>query len=98
VAEFFYKAIFPTVNDLWMSNLRKADVSSWILIDSTGIVDVIKILYLSRSEFYKTSLLLQSFDFATLYTKIDLKASMKVLINNLFHQTLKLHCFKFLSV
>ncbi len=35
----FYKAIFPTiVNDLWVSNLRKADapcVSSWILNDST---------------------------------------------------------------
>ncbi len=101
MAEFFYKAIFPTVNDLWVSNLRKADVpyvSSWILNDSTGVVDVIKFLNLSRSEFYKTSLLLQSFDFSTLYTKIDLKASMKVLINNLFHQTLKLHFFKFLSV
>ncbi len=72
----FYKAIFPTVNDLCLSNLRKADVpcvSSWILNDSTGVVDVIKILNLSRSEFYKTSLLLQSFDFSTLYTKIDLK-------------------------
>jgi hypothetical protein len=101
VAEFFYKPIFPTVNDLWVSNLRKADVpcvSSWILNDSTGVVDVIKILNLSRSEFYKTSLLLQSSDFSTLCTKIDLKASMKVLINNLFHQMLKLHCFKFLSV
>ncbi len=76
MAEFFYKAIFPTVNDLWVSNLRKADVpcvSSWILNDSKGVVDVIKILNLSRSEFYKTSLLLQSFDFSTLYTKIDLK-------------------------
>ncbi len=41
---------------------------------------------------------MQSFDFSTLYTKIHLKASMKVLINNLFHQTLKLHCFKFLLV
>jgi hypothetical protein len=26
VVEFFYKAIFLTVNDLWVSNLRKVDV------------------------------------------------------------------------
>jgi hypothetical protein len=60
------------------------------------------VLNLSRSEVDKTSpLLLQSFDFSTLYTKIDLmdlKAHMKVLINKVFHWMLKLHCFKFLLV
>jgi hypothetical protein len=33
----FFKAMFPTVNDLWVSKLKKADVpcdSSWILNDS----------------------------------------------------------------
>jgi hypothetical protein len=37
---------------------------------------------------------LQSFDFSTLYTKIDvvdLKAHMRVLINKVFTQMLKLH-------
>jgi hypothetical protein len=40
----FFKAIFPTVSDLWVSKLKKADVpcdSSWILNDSTGVVEVI---------------------------------------------------------
>jgi hypothetical protein len=59
--------MFPTVNDLWVSKLKKADVlcdSSWILNDSTGVVEVINKLNLSRSEIDKASpLLLQSFDF-----------------------------------
>jgi hypothetical protein len=60
-------------------------------------VDVIKQLNLSRSEVDKTSpLLLQPFDFLTLYTKMDLKACMIVLINKVFHQMLKLHHLKFL--
>ncbi len=63
-------------------------------------MDVIKQLNLSRSEVDKTSpLLLQPFDFLTLYTKIDLmdlKACMIVLINKVFHQMLKLHHLKFL--
>jgi hypothetical protein len=45
--------------------------------------------------------LLQSFDFSTLYTKIDLvdlKAHMRVLINKVFNRMLKLHRFKFLLV
>ncbi len=71
----FFKAMFPTVNDLWVSKLKKADVpcdSCWILNDSTGVM-VINNLNLSRSEIDKASqLLLQSFDFSTLYTKIDL--------------------------
>ncbi len=69
-------------------NSKKADVpcvSSWILNDSTGVVEVINKLNLLRSEVDKASpLLLQSFDFSTLYTKIDLmdlKAHMRVLIN-----------------
>jgi hypothetical protein len=97
--------MFPAVNDLQVSKLKKADVpcvSSWILNDSTGVVEVINKLNLSRSEVHKTSpLLLQSFDFSTLYTKIDLmdlKARMKLLINKVFHWMLKLHCFKFLLV
>ncbi len=62
----------------------KADVpcdSSWILNDPTGVVEVINNLNHSRSEIDKASpLLLQSFDFSTLYTKIDLvdlKAHMR---------------------
>jgi hypothetical protein len=42
--------------------------------------------------------LLQSFDFSTLYTKIDLvdlKACMRVLINIVFNWMLKLHCLSF---
>ncbi len=55
------------------------------LNDSTGVVEVINKLNLSRSEIDKASpLLLQSFDFSTLYTEIglvDLKAHIRVLIN-----------------
>jgi hypothetical protein len=55
-----------------------------------------------RSEIDKASpLLLQCFDFSTLYTKIDivdLKAHMRVLINKLFNWMLKRHRFKFLMV
>jgi len=97
--------VFPTVNDLWVSKLKKADVpcdSSWILNDFTGVVEVINNLNRSRSEIDKASpLLLQSFDFFTLYTKIDLvdpKPCMRVLINKVFDQMLKLHHFKFLMV
>jgi hypothetical protein len=100
-----FKDMFPTVNDLWLSKLKKADVpcdSSWILNDSTGVVEVINNLNCSRSEIDKAfPLLLQSFDFSTLYTKIDLvdlKAHMRVLINKVFNRMLKLHRFKFLMV
>jgi hypothetical protein len=76
--------------------------SSWILNDSTRGVEVIYKLNLLRSKVDKASpLLLQSFDFSTLYTKIDLmdlKARMRVLINKVFNWMLKLHCFKFLLV
>ncbi len=101
----FFKAMFPTVTDLWVSKLKKADVpcdSSWILNDFTGVVEVINKLNLSRSEIDKASpLLLQSFDFSTLYTDIDLvdlKAHMRVLINKVFNRMLELHRFKFLLV
>ncbi len=93
------------VNDLWVSKVKKADIpcdSSWILNDSTGVVEVINNLNLLRSEIDKASpLLLQSFDFSTLYTKIDLvdlKARMRVLINKVFNRMLKLHHFNFLMV
>jgi hypothetical protein len=83
--------MFPTVNDLWMSKLKKAGVpcdNSWILNDSTGVVEVINDLNHSKSEIDIASpLLLQSFDFSTLNTKIDLvdlKAHMRVLINKVF--------------
>jgi cAMP phosphodiesterase len=92
--------MFPTVNDLWVSKLKKEDVpcdSSWILNDSTGVVEVINNHNLSRSEIDKISpLLLQSFDFSTLYTKIglvDLKACMRVLINKVFNWMLTLQFF-----
>jgi len=95
--------MFPTVNQLSVSKLKKADVpcdSSWILNGSTGVVEVINNLNGLRSEIDKVSpLLLQSFDFSTLYTKIDLvglKARMRVLINKVFNQMLKLDRFKFL--
>jgi hypothetical protein len=75
---------------------------SMTLNDSTGVVEVINKLNLSRSEIDKASpLLLESFDFSTLYTKIDLvdlKPRMRVLINKVFKQMLKLHHFKFLMV
>jgi hypothetical protein len=97
--------MFLTVNDLWVSKLKKADVpcdSGWILNDNIGVVEVINKLNLLRSEIDKASpLLLQSSDFSTLYTKIDqvdLKACMRVLINKVFNQMPKLHCFKFLMV
>jgi hypothetical protein len=98
----FFKAMFPVVNDLWVSKLKKAEVpcvSSWFLNDSTGVVEVIIKLNLSRLEGDKASpLMLQSFDFLTLYTKIDLmdlKSWMRVLINKVFHQMFKLHCLSF---
>jgi hypothetical protein len=101
----FFTAMFPTVNNFWVSKLNKADVpcdSSWILNDFTGVVEVINNLNCSRSEIDKASpLLLQSFDFSTLYTKIDLvdlKAHMRVMINKVFNWMLKCHRFKFLMV
>jgi hypothetical protein len=45
--------MFPMVNDFWVSKLKKADVpcdNSWILNDSTGVVEVINKLNLSRYE------------------------------------------------
>ncbi len=97
--------MFPTVNDLWVSKLKTTNVpcdSSWILNDCTRVVEVINNLNCSRCEIDKASpLLLQSFDFSTLYTKIDLvdiKAHMRVLINKVFNRMLKLHHFKFLMV
>jgi hypothetical protein len=93
------------VNDVWVSKCGKADgpcVIVWILNDSTGVVEVIKQLDFSRLEVDKTSpLLLWSFDFSIVYTKIDLldlKACMKVLINKVFHWMLKHHRFRFLLV
>ncbi len=59
--------MFPVVNDVWVSRLKNADVpcvSSWILNNSTGVVEVINKLNLLRSEVDKAfPLLLQSFDF-----------------------------------
>jgi hypothetical protein len=58
----------------FFQNSKKAhdpSISIWICNDSTGVVDVIKLLKLLRSEVDKASpLLLQSFDLSTLYTKI----------------------------
>jgi hypothetical protein len=48
--------MFPTVNDLWVSKLKKADVpcdSSWILNDSTGVVEVLNNLNSLRSDIDK---------------------------------------------
>jgi hypothetical protein len=59
---------------MFLSKLKKAhdpSISIWILNDSTGVLDLIKLLKLLRSEVDKASpLLLQSFDLSTLYTKI----------------------------
>ncbi len=43
----FYKAIFPMINDLWVSKHRNVQVpfgSHWILNDSTGVLDMAKLL------------------------------------------------------
>jgi hypothetical protein len=64
--------------------------------DSTGVVEVINELNLLRLEVDKASpLMLQSFDFLTLYTKIDLMdLKSQILINKVFHWILELPCFK----
>jgi hypothetical protein len=65
--------------------------------DSTGVVEVINELNLLRLEVDKASpLMLQSFDFLTLYTKIDLMdLKAQILINKVFHWSLKLPRFRF---
>jgi hypothetical protein len=65
--------------------------------DSTGVVEVINKLNLLRLEVDKASpLMLQSFDFLTLYTKIDLMdLKAQILINKVFHWSLKLPRFRF---
>jgi len=84
----FFKAMFPMVNDFWVFKFKKANVpcdNSWALNDFTGVVEVINKFNISRFEIDKASpLLLQSFDFSTLYIKIDLvdlKVYIRVLIN-----------------
>jgi hypothetical protein len=63
--------------------------SRWFVNDSIGVVEVIYDLNHWRSRIDKASpLLLQSFDFSTLYTKIDLvdlKVHRRVLINKMFN-------------
>jgi len=65
----FFKAMFPAVNDLWVSKLKKA-VFLVIVVGfsmTTGVVEVINNLNRLRSEIDIVSpLLLQSFDFSTL--------------------------------
>jgi hypothetical protein len=86
--------------------LKKAVVpcgGSWILRDSTRVVEAINNLNHLRSKTDKTSplLLLPSFDFLTVCIKIDLvdlKVRMRVLINQLFNRITKLRRFKFLMV
>ncbi len=54
----FFKAMFPAVSDLWVSKLKKADIpciSSWILNDSTGVVEVINKLTLQDQKLIKLS-------------------------------------------
>jgi hypothetical protein len=60
-------------------------------------VEVINKLNLLRLEVDKASpLMLQSFDFLTLYTKIDLMdLKAQILINKVFHWSLKLPHFRF---
>jgi hypothetical protein len=63
--------MFPTVNDLWVSKLKKADVpcdSSWILNDSTGVVEAINKLNLLRSEIDQASHFCCSLLISQLYT------------------------------
>jgi hypothetical protein len=57
----FFKAMFLTVNDLWMSKLKKINIpcdSSWILNNSIGMVEAINYLNHSRFEIDKVSPLL----------------------------------------
>ncbi len=97
----FYKAIFPMVNDLWVSKHRKVHVpfgSHWILNDSTGVLDVTKLKLLRLEVQQASPLLWQLFDFSALYIKIDLtnlKAWMKVLTNKMFNCMVNLCHFKF---
>jgi len=100
VAQFFLQSSYG----LWVSKHRKVQVpfgTHWILNDSTGVLDVTKLLKLLRLEVYKASpLLWQLFDFSTLY--IDRpdksKSCMEVLINKMFYWMVKLYGFKFLLV
>ena len=69
---------------------------SWILNDSVGVIPVLKSLNSSRSLAEKSSslLCLQTFDFTTLYTKLDLVdlcSGIKSLINEVFSYTEKRH-------
>jgi hypothetical protein len=69
---------------------------NWILNDSTGAVDVIKLLNLSRSRGLQNSTVCCSCsNFSTLYAKIDL-AGVKVLINEVFACVLNTQHLKFL--
>ncbi len=81
----------------------KAHIGPGLKLGSAlGVVEVSNNLNQSKFEIDKTSpFLLQSFDFSTLYTKInlvDLKVRMRFLINKVFNRMLKLHHFKFLMV
>ncbi|KAH7429047.1 hypothetical protein KP509_09G028400 [Ceratopteris richardii] len=90
-----FKAILPTIHDIWKELLRDADVptsSSWILYNSLGVVPVIKSLNSSRTiEEKSVPLGLQTFDFTTLYTKLDLN-DLKHRISSLVR---KVFSFKF---
>ena len=69
---------------------------------TTGVVEVINFLNRSRTIKEKElPLVLQSFDFSTLYTKIDLsdlKSRMKLLIHKTFNRMYKTNRFSFLLV
>ena len=76
---------------------------SWILNDSVGVIPVLKLLNSSRSLAEKSSslLCLQTFDFTTLYTKLDLtdlRSRIKSLLNEVFSYKEKSHRFKALLV
>jgi hypothetical protein len=67
----FFKAMFPAVNDLWVSKLKKADIpciSSSILNDSIGVVEVINKLTLQDQKLIKLSQSCCSLLISQLYT------------------------------
>jgi hypothetical protein len=81
-------AILVVVNDMWVAKLQEAE-NSWFLKGSSRVVEVIKfLLHLKCTVDRSSPLLLQSFDFSALCTKINVwerwKARLKVLYTKVF--------------
>ena len=66
--------MLPSVHELWRDLLKEVDIpspSSWILTNSEEVIPIVKFFNSSRSIQEKESpILLQTYDFTMLYTKI----------------------------